>query len=308
MKYIDKYKLHACAHAINVRFIKNKYNVDGKLNNSLQDHKKTFRAFSAPKYKSGNNGWKRLLLEEQKFNGVSRCCYCMRKLDDTAGKVNIEHVIPKSLSGADGINQYAYYSSKAPALKDFVEMKDSYSKRTFSSKADISKENKMHHVIALSNLTAACNGKRNTFDSTGCCCNWSRGNQKIMPIFLMEQAETDVKYDANGILTITSDDGTLTGIINDLNETTLQEIRSVWYHLSKIQKDISNAESMNIADRIVWFKSAYSTDDFTSLPEYVQRYVGNIATGDDTYWHLLLAYDWFYYYPGYASQRILLNT
>lgn len=305
MKYIDKYKLHVCAHAINVRFIENRYNEDGKLNNSLQDNKKTFKAFSKPQYKSGDNGWKRLLLEEQKFNGASRCCYCMRKLDNTTGKINIEHVIPQSLSGADGINQYAYYSSKASALKDFVEMKDSYSKRTFSSKADISKENKMHHVIALSNLTAACNGKRDTFDSTGCCCNSARGNQKIMPIFLMEQAETDVKYDANGILTITSDDGTLTGIINDLNETTLQEIRSVWYHLSKIQKDISNAESMNIADRIVWFKSAYSTDDFTSLPEYVQRYVGNIATGDDTYWHLLLAYDWFYYYPGYASQRIL---
>lgn len=304
MKYIDKYKLHACAHAINIDFLQKNYdNQNKQLKPYLSNPKKAFKSFKS--CKNGQKGWKNLLLKEQLFEGASRCCYCMRKLDNTISKINIEHVIPKSLHGEEGKKQYIYYSSKAPAIKDHVEMTDIFLCKNFTSKKDLKKEKKMPHVIALSNLTVACNGKRDTFDSIGCCCNWSRGNQKIMPIFLMEQAETDVKYDANGILTITSDDGTLTGIINDLNETTLQEIRSVWYHLSKIQKDISNAESMNIADRIVWFKSAYSTDDFTSLPEYVQRYVGNIATGDDTYWHLLLAYDWFYYYPGYASQRIL---
>ena len=93
-------------------------------------------------------------------------------------------------------------------------------------------------------------------------------------------------------------------MINELNTETLKEIRSVWYHLSKVHKNISNALTMPMKERIEWFKSAYSTTNFTTLKTEVRRYSGfGEKDNADTYWKLLLAYDWFYYYPGYARQR-----
>lgn len=163
----------------------------------------------------------------------------------------------------------------------------------------------MPHNTGLSNLLAACNGKRNTFNSDGCCCNWARGNKKIIPLLLMNNAENNVTYDQNGIMSISEscNDGTLNIVKQELNEETLQEIRSVWYHLSRIHKNIDDAENMTKIDRINWFKQAYNTNDFSTLPENIKKYSGTISPQHDTYWNLLLDYDWFYYYPNYAKQR-----
>ena len=44
--------------------------------------------------------------------------------------------------------------------------------------------------------------------------------------------------------------------------------------------------------------------NFATLKTEVRRYSGfGEKDNADTYWKLLLAYDWFYYYPGYARQR-----
>ena len=124
----------------------------------------------------------------------------------------------------------------------------------------------------------------------------------------MPNADTDVVYDANGILIISCDDGTLKNITEELNDTTLQEIRSMWYHLSRVKKDLSHAVTMPIKERIEWFKTAYSTSDFTTLSEKIKKYTSYLDKDSsdkdsDTYWKLLLSYDWFYYYPAYAKQR-----
>ena len=93
-------------------------------------------------------------------------------------------------------------------------------------------------------------------------------------------------------------------IIKELNEITLQEIRSVWYHLSRVNKDVAHAETMPKIERANWFKEAYKKSSFIDIPEEAKRYSCVLDnTEADTYWHLLLAYDWFYYYPGYARQR-----
>ena len=118
---------------------------------------------------------------------------------------------------------------------------------------------------------------------------------------LMPNADTDVVYDANGILIISCDDGTLKNITEELNDTTLQEIRSIWYHLSRVKKDLSHAVTMPIKERIEWFKTAYSTSDFTTLSEKIKKYTSYLdkdSSDKDS-----VSYDWFYYYPAYAKQR-----
>ena len=297
MRYIDKYRMHASAHALNIRYLKYVYRQDiSNPTPSPADGNRSFKSFK--RYQAD---WKPLLLQEQMFDGASRCCYCMRKLDSTKGLTNVEHVIPKS---SPNLGDYTYYASHAPALRDHVIMADVFVAKSFTNVNDIDNEVMMPHTIGLSNLVVACNGKRDTWVTTGCCCNGNRKNDKMMPIMLMQNADTDVKYDANGILTIACNDGTLDKILNELNETTLQEIRSVWYHLSRVNKDIAHAETMPKIERANWFKEAYKESNFTDIPENAKRYSCVLdKTGSDTYWHLLLAYDWFYYYPGYAKQR-----
>lgn len=305
MKYIDKYRMHDAAHLINVNFLKDCY--QNNLQNPLpspDNPNSSYDNFKNPKYRDGANGWKNLLLTEQTFESHPRCCYCMRRLNPQAGKLNYEHVIPRSLSGLEGQTQYLYYSSNAPALRDHVIMADVFVTKSFASVNDIDNENRMPHITALSNLLVACNGTRDTFDTVGCCCNGNRKDNKILPIMLMVNAETQVKYDQNGLLSISCNDGTWNKLIEELNADTFTEIRSVWYHLSKVNKDISNAITMPMKERIEWFKEAYSTTNFTSLKEEVKRYSSfGEKDGADTYWKLLLAYDWFYYYSGYANQR-----
>lgn len=309
MRYIDKYRMHTEAHALNVLFLKDCY--AGDILNPIPspaNADRSYTDFKKPQYRDGVNGWKELLLTEQLVNNSPRCCYCMRKLNPSAGKINYEHVIPKSLSGVGGQTQYSYYSSHAPALYEHVMMADEFVAKTFTSITDIETETKIPHTTALSNLIVACNGKRNTFASTGCCCNGNREDDRIMPIMLMQNADTDVMYDANGIMSIACDDGTLKNITKDLNDTTLQEIRSIWYHLSRVNKDLTQAYTMPMKERIEWFKAAYLTSNFATLSDEIKKYTSYLekdcfGKSPDTYWHLLLAYDWFYYYPGYAKQR-----
>lgn len=114
MRYIDKYRLRTQAHHINVRFLKDCY--AGDINHpcpSPDNPMGSFEDFKKKQYRESNNydhGWKNLLLEEQDC----RCCYCMRRLNSTAGKINYEHIIPRECKGDEGLNEYSYYASHAP--------------------------------------------------------------------------------------------------------------------------------------------------------------------------------------------------
>ena len=133
MRYIDKYRMHSAAHAINVNFLKDCYADD--IHTPLPspaNPKSSYEDFKKPNYRDGVSGWKNLLLEEQNSEGHPRCCYCMRRLNPSASKINYEHIIPRSLSGAEGQAQYTYYSSHAPALRDYVIMADEFEKKSLS--------------------------------------------------------------------------------------------------------------------------------------------------------------------------------
>lgn len=315
MRYIDKYQLHAEAHALNVRFLEDCYAADRSHPlPSPADTKRSFDDFKKSVYREGPRGWKTLLLREQTAEGAPRCCYCMRRLNESAGLINFEHVIPRMLQGEEGQKQYSYYSHYAPALKDFVVLADEFCRKPMRSAADIEQAVQMPHTTALANLLAACNGVRDSQLSKGCCCNGARGDSLLMPIMLMPEAAEMIQYDANGlVMWVNPKDDTWRTTLQALNGDTLMEIRSVWYHLSRVRKDLSSALSMPLLERIEWFKAAYRTDNFAALPPSVKKYVGLILPDEprsatsvaekDWLWKQLMAYDWFYDYPGYACQR-----
>lgn len=311
MKYVDKYRRHEEAHDFNVRYLKNRF---GK---SFPNGREPYKKFKR-KYGGDNEhpGWKHLLLEEQD----GRCCYCMRRLSEEKEAVNYEHVIPCSLEGKRGQEEYAYYAEQAPALRDFVEMADVFaekfrilSMREFASVDDLDRLEKMPHTIALANLLAACNGIRNQKYSRGCCCNHDRSDGRILPIMLMEDAADRVRYDENGILSIVGQDASWKKIVDELNDKTLQEIRSIWYHISRTTYRPENIralyEEQDMLTRsrglIELFKQAYGKDNFKDIPQEVQRYAPltrpDAPEESAPYFYLstLLAYDWFYdYYRG----------
>lgn len=301
MKYIDKERYHDEAHAINVRFLKDCYE---DLDNPYPSPKDSslFDDFSKPDYAYGKGdtpGWRPLLHKEQD----GRCCYCMRRLSEERTKANYEHVIPRSLRGEQGQEEYAYYTEHAPALRDFVEMADVFAEKKFASKEDLEQEEKMPHTIALANLLAACNGVRDSEYSRGCCCNHDRSDGRILPIMLMGDAADRVRYDENGILSIVGGEASWGKIIDGLNNETLQEIRSIWYHISqtgytpeaiRTLYEGSN-EKARLGELIELFKNAYGMDDLKKLPKGVQKYVP-LDISASFYPKTLLAYDWFYAY------------
>ena len=316
MKYIDKYSRHEEAHDFNVRYLKDCYSGDIHSPIPRLDQDQAFEGFKNPKYADGEPGWRQLLYKEQD----GRCCYCMRRLSEEKGTVNYEHVIPCSLEGKRGQEEYAYYAEQAPALRDFVEMADVFaekfrilSMREFASVDDLDRQEKMPHTIALANLLAACNGKRNQEHSRGCCCNHSRSDDRILPVMLMKDAVHRVQYDKNGILSIVGGESSWKKIIDELNDKTLQEIRSIWYHISRTTYRPENIralyEEQDMLTRsrglIELFKQAYGKDNFRDIPQEVQRYAPltrpDAPEESAPYFYLstLLAYDWFYdYYRG----------
>lgn len=306
MMYIDKYSKHKETHAVNIRFLKDCYKAD--VAKPLPDPNNcvsSYKDFKKSLYRDGNSGWQNLLFEEQRSYGESRCCYCMRKLSREAGKVNFEHVIPRSLSRKSEQEQaieYKYYTDHAPALRDYVVMAYEFAKKRFNSIDDIENESKIPHITGLANLVVACNGQKSKGLKNGCYCNGSRGDRRIMPIMLMEKAESLVKYDRNGLLAIDCKDDTLGPIVDELNMDTLQEIRAVWAQLSCVKIDVALAHIMSQQARAIWFKCAYRKNDFTKIPDVAKKYCC-LGSEEDFYWKLLLTYDWFYHYPGYAKFR-----
>ena len=332
MKYIDKYSRHKEAHDFNVQFLK----FLREQGSSSLNGRNAFEKFKE-KYgrRNDSRGWRHLLYEEQD----GRCCYCMRRLSDKKGEVSYEHVIPCSLKGELGQKEYAYYAEQAPALRDFVEMEDVFAEREFVSVEDWDRQEKMPHTIALANLLAACNGKRELrsddaaaegmrqIDECGCYFNNYRSNDRILPVMLMEDVEA--VYIPNGNLTfpefMTDNeessvydepyDELLKKIVDrtdGLNHKTLQEVRSIWYHISRtayrpedIQSIYKLPDKMKRSRELIKiFKEAYrgkGKDLEEEPPDEVLKYalIPKKGRTKDFYLSTLLAYDWFYdYYRG----------
>lgn len=300
MKYIDKYRLVDEAHAVNVRYLQDCYQGAGNPMYPKVDSKQSFEDFKKSEYRYRNanmRGWEELLMEEQE----GRCCYCMRTL--TPHELNIEHVVPKGLSGNRGVSEYEQYAACAPAIKDYVMVADQFAQKSFATQADIDNEKRMPHITAEANLLAACNGKWGK-PETGCCCNNGRKDSFVVPLMLMEECHNRVDYDENGLVSVLPQEPTLKTIIEELNDETFMQVRQVWYKISGSSYSLDDVRAANgYVERVMILKTAFDVANFEDdLPEDFKKFArleGNLQS--TLYWDLLLSYDWFYYF--YQNRR-----
>lgn len=101
----------------------------------------------------------------------------------------------------------------------------------------------------------------------GCCCNHSRSDDRILPVMLMKDAVHRVQYDENGILSTVGGESSWKKIIDELNDKTLQEIRSIWYHITFERYTKSKIWLARSRGLIELFKQAYGKDNFRDIPK-----------------------------------------
>lgn len=282
MRYVDKYTLHEKGYAINKLFLQRCWNSEENcMYPQIANADSLYDEYRKAEFR---DKWIPLLLNEQD----GRCCYCMRKLDDR--KLNVEHVVPRSAKGESGQREYERYASNAPAIRDHVALVDNMP--AIVGINDIDKIEKMPHAIAHSNLLASCNGVSGLEKDGVCCCNEARKNNYLLPLMLMEDGPERVRYSKMGIMYLTEEEASWETVIDKLNGDSLQQIRSVWYHLSTTSYTVDDIEGMsNMKDRMTLFKEAFAIDDFELLDEELQKYAGIESI---VYWDILMNYDWFY--------------
>lgn len=231
-----------------------------------------------------------------------------------SGNVALEHIIPESFNSCqDPEEEFAYYAGYAPVLSDNVELSDKFSEHDFNTKEEIKDISKYPHLISYVNIVASCHGIIDKKDGTSCFCNHPRGNKRIIPLMLMESTPQTVSYNQLGIIHIDlssiaekkeTERAEETGKTIDalqLNNDTLQEIRVLWYKISRTPKTIDEIVSItHPKDRIGLLKEIFLTDDYTTLEQKWKKYAP-IPQSDNTsqsaaYWELFVKYEWFYNY------------
>ena len=292
MDYIDKSLRAAEGRDINIRFLKDHFDVN-TLKFSIPLDKSAYSEYA--KDARYRDTWRKYLCEEQNY----LCCYCMRHL--SLENFSAEHVVPQSLKGTldrPEFQRYVTGPDAAPNIVAGVEYSDDTESRTYTAVTDIDALVKMPHVICHQNLLAACKGLRATAID-GCCCNNNRGRNYLVPYMLRTDGPQRFRYDVNGIISMSPEDSSWTGILEILNGTTLQTIRHIWYmiaHNTKFEDrhfhhDVEELQRMNI------FKTAFKKDNFFNVPLQYRAYAGKVVgKGNDYTWKLLVDYKWFLQY------------
>lgn len=289
MQYIDKYILHPKGQVVNMRFLQQCWNDDE--NCMYPDIANANALYEEYKKAVFRDQWLPLLLEEQH----GRCCYCMRRLDERG--LNVEHVVPRSAKGVEGHREYGKYAA-APAIHDHVALAEDMP--SINRKEDIATLDKMPHSIAHSNLLASCKGVTGIEKEGVCCCNQARGDSFLTPLMLMKDGPDKFVYSKNGIMYLITEDNSWDMVLKKLNGDTFQQIRSIWFHLSRTDYTVEQIMRMsNIAERIRLFKNAYNINNFESLDIEIQKYSG---IESNTYWDILMSFDWFY---GFYKHRTI---
>lgn len=291
MEFINKKPFLKQEQKLDVEFLKDCYNEDTQSFYPSVDTDQSYSNFSSKKYRKGIAGWENLLLQEQH----DRCCYCMRRLKSSA--LNIEHVIPRNIKANNPHNELAKYTDNSKWLADNVELDTDFAKRKFKTVQDIEKVKTFPHRIALANLLASCNGKFEEV-SNGCCCNNARSNDYLLPLMLMPEVTERIVYDGiSGAVAIYPQDESWAKMLQMLNDDTYKEIRILWYQIWKFNQelDLKTVRGYSLKDRILFFKKIFKLDNFEDISNEYHKYTG-LPDGDNTYWNLLMDFDWFYTY------------
>lgn len=296
MKYLDKTYYQKEFDEYTVRFLTDERKADGSIR-KISDGKKCYDRFSKPAYKKGKafgnpdkTGWLDVLIKEQS----DRCCYCMRRV--VRDEISVEHVLPESFEGLDELQEYEFYASQSPSIRNHVELASRFAVRRFAGGAEISVLTCFPHPIAHGNLTVACMNKKDG-QEIGCCCNNHRGNARILPLMLMSDVEEHVGYTSDGTMQITypNTDNIVIDTIQrlNINNGTLKEVRSIWCKISATEYEPATLSSFNLAQRMSMFKQLFGTNTFSEIPEQYRKYANATDSGTPDYWNLLMQYDWF---------------
>lgn len=291
MVYIDKSLRAIEGRDINIRFLKDHFDVNTKKFTIPLDKTAYQKYAKDHRYR---DFWRKYICEEQNY----LCCYCMRHL--TLENFSAEHVIPQSLKGETDRQEFQRYVTEpdaAPNIVAGVEYAADTESRTYAADTDIDTLVKMPHVISHQNLLAACNGLRAT--AKVCCCNNNRGSDYLVPYMLILDGYKRFKYDVNGIISISPKDSSWTKILRILNGTTLQTIRYIWCKIAHntnfedrhFHYDVEEKQRINI------FKTAFRKNNFFDIPAQYRAYAGKVVGNGNNYiWNLLVDYCWFLQY------------
>lgn len=306
MKYIDKNIHLELGNSYSSDFLYESFNEESQCFIPAISSKQAYTDFTHKKYRygegmtDGRSGFEMLLIEEQD----GRCCYCMGRVEPRF--VALEHIIPESFTGLNAQNEYAYYASKAPVLAENTELAETFSQRQFTAKEEMKKLKKYPHLISYVNLTASCHGVIEKRNGTSCFCNHPRGNARIVPIMLLPAPLSLLEYDCLGSVVhkdISECEIKNTINILCLNHDTLQEIRLLWYKVSRSDKAATDILSITqLVDKISFLKEVFQTNDYTTLEEKWKKYAPILPVTDNMqeqatpYWDLFVRYDWFYGY------------
>ena len=294
MRYIDKSVRQHDFDKYSRAYLKEARQSDGTFVPPINNDSSYKDGFSNRKYRAPltGDGWQQILLEEQ--DGL--CCYCMKRLK--ADEVSVEHLVPENFDNNQNPQaEYAYYARFAPRIASYVELAEDFSKRRFMSDADIDAVRRMPHLIAHSNLFAACQHKKNSKE-VGCSCNSHRGNIPIMPLMLMNNVGSLVKYEENGDVSLLLQDVRESERILsalDINCDNLRQIRRLWYLAKHQQVPVLDITSMNDGQRVEFILGLFGVEEIFDLDVDYQKYCRFGNEGEDAYWKLFLQYDWFYH-------------
>lgn len=303
MKYIDKSGRRDEFNEYTVKFLQDCRTPEGRFY-PCPSNTECYESFSNRKYKRGvvfpdpaKTGWLQILLDEQD----RYCCYCMRRLEED--EVSVEHVVPESLEGFDEREEFGFYAAHADCIDNHVALGSEVAQQAFPTNESVAALTKFPHLIAHSNLTAACMWKKTSGEEIGCCCNNSRQNNRILPFMLMPDVEQHVIYSTDGTLQVLypNTDNIVVDTIKrlNINNDTLKEIRHIWYLISLTQYNYHYIANLDEVERSALFKTLFLKNSFAEVEERYRKYAHGINSQTPVYWNLLMKYDWYldYYRP-----------
>jgi hypothetical protein len=210
-----------------------------------------------------------LLLQEQN----NRCCYCMKKLDVQKDSIQIEHLIPQSVTDRTKFDEYL--NPDTVLNKDNVCLESEFLANQVTPP--------FPHTLACQNLVASCSGKHFPSEKAS-HCNSFRGNKDIKPIVLYATITKDVEYKPNGFVIWekeTEDIPTVEKL--GLNDDLLRMIRRIWYYAISQHINILNF-SQSDKNKIIYQLIA-------DIDQEEEKILLNFEK--DVYWNLLKKYDYF---------------
>ena len=278
MKYIDKTKGKAWAHAILKNFL-DRYSENGipfpqnlydRFRDDRNDGVNTFQVFS-----------ENILHENE-----CRCCYCMRTIRKNEFSqrypLTLEHVVLNSVENKDEYDRYFELPSE-------LENEDMILTSDFLKQTKVSYP-PFPHRIAYENLIPSCMG---TFPGSNksLTCNNKRSNEFVPPLVFRKKIEEEIIFYHTGEMVWTKEtekNGDYKSYINTLglNDINLMIIRCMWYYLSTENLDC-NIENREHILRVIDAEIDDDNEQGKLLLEKMKLFK------KDEYWNLLKDFKYF---------------